>query len=59
MAKAELGLGGAHAGLGDNSRACRHYRRYLRLDPDAPDADAVKAIVDKCDAPGKSKPRKQ
>lgn len=59
MAKAELGLGGAHAGLGDNDRACRHYGRYLRLDPDAPDAEAVKAIVAKCDAVGKSKPQKQ
>lgn len=59
MAKAELGLGGAHAGLGDNDRACRHYRRYLRLDPDAPDAEAVKAIVAKCDPAGKSKPQKQ
>ncbi len=59
MAKAELGLGGAYAGLGDNDSACRHYRRYLRLDADAPDAAAVQAIVDKCDGAGKSKPPKQ
>ena len=59
MAKAELGLGGAHAGLGDNEAACRHYRRYLRLDADAPDAAAVQAIVDKCDGASKSKPPKQ
>jgi tRNA A-37 threonylcarbamoyl transferase component Bud32 len=42
-----LFLGKCYTRLGDPARARRHYRRYLELAPDAPDAVFVRAILEK------------
>jgi hypothetical protein len=39
-------LGIAYAKLRENALATKHYRRYLELAPDAPDAPKVKALLD-------------
>jgi hypothetical protein len=36
----------AYAKLRENALATKHYRRYLELAPDAPDAQMVKALLD-------------
>lgn len=45
LAAAERGLGISYAAKEQDARAVRHYRRYLELEPDADDADEVKAII--------------
>jgi regulator of sirC expression with transglutaminase-like and TPR domain len=42
-----LFLGKCFVRLGDPDRAATHYRRYLELAPDAPDAIFVRAILGK------------
>lgn len=47
MAAAERGLAVAFAAKGDRDAAVLHYRRYLKLEPEAPDAESVRAILKK------------
>jgi Flp pilus assembly protein TadD len=43
---AQLFLGKCHIRLGDAATARQHYRRYLELAPDAPNALFVRAILE-------------
>jgi tetratricopeptide (TPR) repeat protein len=45
LAEAERGLGGALDQLGREQEALAHFRRYLKLKPDAPDAERVTTRV--------------
>lgn len=47
LAKAERALGVAHAAKGDDAEAVKHYKRFLELDPMAPEASQVRAIIEK------------
>lgn len=50
FARAERALGVAYAAKGDDAAAAEHYKKFLTLDPDAPEAAQVRAIVDKYEA---------
>lgn len=46
FARAERGLAVAYASKGDDEQAVEHYRNFLRLAPDATDAEDVRKILD-------------
>jgi len=47
MAGAERGLAIGYAAKNDDASSLEHYKAYLKLAPNAPDADDVRAIIDK------------
>jgi tetratricopeptide (TPR) repeat protein len=47
MASAERGLAIAYAAKNDDEKAIEHYRAYLKLAPNASDAEDVRGILDK------------
>ncbi|MFO0723121.1 MAG: tetratricopeptide repeat protein [Myxococcota bacterium] len=47
LARAERALGVAYAAKGDDENALKHYKRFVELDPAAPEAPQVKSIVEK------------
>jgi len=53
FARAERALGVAFAAKGDDATAADHYKRFLSLDPEAPEASQIKAIIAKYEAKGK------
>lgn len=46
MGRAERGLGTAYAQKNDDVRAVEHYKAFLKLEPNAADADEVRQILD-------------
>ncbi len=55
LARAERALGVAYAAKGDDENALKHYKRFIELDPAAPGASQVKAIVEKFEKNQKAK----
>lgn len=47
LAKAERALGIAYAAKSDEAEAVIHYKRFLELDPNAPEAAQVRTIIEK------------
>ncbi len=47
LARAERALGVAYAAKRDDKNALQHYKRFIELDPAAPEAWQVKAIIEK------------
>ena len=45
-ALAHRALGYVYAGIGDNPKAVEHLRRYLEINPDAPDAADVQQLIE-------------
>jgi TolA-binding protein len=45
LAEAHRGLGVAYSQLGRKAEAARHYQRYLRARPNAPDRDAIREAL--------------
>ncbi len=50
FARAERALGVAYAAKGDDAAAAEHYQKFLALDPTAPEASQIRAIVEKYEA---------
>ncbi|MCK6547341.1 FHA domain-containing protein, partial [Myxococcota bacterium] len=50
LPKCHRTLGSVYAQIGDTQKALEHYRRYLALDPTAPDVNRVKDIIREAEA---------